>query len=111
MPELRQRQPRITDKAFLAFVRQQRCCVCSAPPPVQAAHIRYSDAAHGHINPGMGGRSNDSESLPLCAKCHLDDRDAQHKGSERRFWERAGIDPFVLAANLYNRFKSEKSNG
>jgi hypothetical protein len=102
---LRQRQPRETNPRFLAFVRQQRCCVCGHWPPVQAAHIRMGNITRGVRHVGMGERPSDCRAVPLCADCHLDGPGALHKVGEARFWARVGINPFVIAEALYAQFQ------
>lgn len=109
MGELRQRQPRVECKDFLAFVRRHPCTACGAPAPSQAAHIRFSDAAAGSINPGIGRKSDDRRAVPLCSDCHLDAPDAQHRvGDERKFWERVGVNPFEVAAGLWAQFEASR---
>jgi hypothetical protein len=105
MTELRQRQPRVEDKAFLAFVRRQPCCVCGAFPPVQAAHLRQACPERGKRATGLGERPDDRWVVGLCAPCHLDGPGALHKVGEEKFWCRAGIDPFEIAATLYAEFR------
>lgn len=95
------------DPGFLAFLRRQPCAVrhmggCSGP--IQAAHIRYSDAAKGSINPGLQRRNHDRLCNPLCEGHHIHD---QHRRNERSFWEAAGIDPYDNAARLYAEYKEE----
>lgn len=104
MNELRQRQPREECQAFLAFVRRRPCCVCLAPPPSQAAHIRMSCPERGKRSSGIGEKPSDQWCTPLCTSCHLDAPDAQHKGGERAFWTRVGVDPFETAARLWTQF-------
>ncbi len=105
MTELRQRDPRVECPAFLAFLRRKPCCACGAPAPSHAAHIRFSDAAAGKINPGIGAKSHDRRAVPLCADCHLDAPDAQHNvGNERKFWARVGKDPDEIADRLWGQF-------
>lgn len=104
-----QRQPRVECSAFLAFVRRRQCCACGTPAPSQAAHVRYSDAAHGAINPGVGAKPHDRRAVPLCPACHLDGPGAQHRGSERKFWERVNIDPYKLASDLYAQFERRRA--
>ena len=105
---VRQRQPRVECPAFLEFVRGHACCVCGAPPKSQAAHIRFSDAMNGSLNPGIGAKPDDSKCLPLCAGCHLDNNNSLHRCGERAFWDRVGIDPFALAATLYDQFEKQQ---
>lgn len=108
MSELRQRDPRVQCPAFLAFVRRCPCCACPAPAPSQAAHIRMGNPAIGKRNAGIGEKPSDRWAVPLCADCHLDAPDAQHKVGERKFWERVGVDPFALAAQLYAQFEESR---
>lgn len=103
MTELRQRQPRIADKPFLDFVRRQKCCVCGRWP-AEAAHVRMACPERGKRETGKGERPSDRWAVPLCSGCHREDRDAQHGGGERRFWERVGADPFAVAERLYAEF-------
>jgi len=105
MPELRQRELRVEDKPFLAFLRRQRCCVCGAPPPVQAAHVRMPSSLYGKRAVGKGERPSDFWAVPLCGACHLDGPEAQHKIGEARFWRAHDLDPFALAKRLYKEFK------
>lgn len=104
---LRQREPRERNEAFLAFVRTHACVSCGEPAPSQAAHVRYSDAAHGRTNPGVGCKPSDRFCVPLCPTCHTDGNGAQHRTGERRFWLRAGKDPFKIAKSLYARFLAD----
>ena len=106
MTKLRQREPRQVDKAFLAFVREKACCVCGHHPPNQAAHIRMADFGRGKRHTGMGEKSSDRWCVPLCAGCHLDNRVSVHKMGEQRFWWEVGLDPFVIAIELYAEFGS-----
>jgi hypothetical protein len=110
MNELRQRQPRIENKAFLAFVREQPCCACGSRQNVQAAHVRMASPAHGKRETGKGERPSDRFCVPLCAGCHMDDPGAQHKVGERHFWRSNDVDPFAVAAALYAEFENEQAN-
>jgi hypothetical protein len=111
MTELRQREPRQEDRAFLAFVRLRPCCACGAAPPVQAAHVRMACPEQGKRQTGKGERPSDRWAVPLCQACHQDGPGAQHKGAEAAFWRRAGINPFAIAAALYEEFTSANSSG
>lgn len=104
MTDLRQRQPRVEDKAFLAFVRARPCCVCGVFYPIQAAHIRNSSPEHNKRATGLGERPDDKWTVPLCVGCHLDAPDSQHRVGERAFWSRVGVDPFAVAQRLYAEF-------
>jgi hypothetical protein len=97
MNQLRQRQPRLLDPGFLAFLRTKPCCCCGARPPVQAAHIRI-----GLFAKGM--KPHDKHAVPLCQWCHLDGPEAQHKMNETEFWRMWELDPFEIAAKLYAEY-------
>jgi len=107
--ELRQRTPRQKCEEFLRFVRRRPCCACGAPAPSQAAHLRITDPRYSqkrHV--GIGEKPDDSWTTPLCAECHLDAPDAQHRVGEPAFWARVGIDPFKLADRLWRQFCRRK---
>lgn len=92
------------DPAFLAYLRRQPCAAahlggCSGP--IEAAHIRYSDAASGVRNPGMQAKNHDRHANPLCHAHHQHD---QHKRRERDFWSAVGVDAYANAARHYARF-------
>lgn len=104
---LRQRQPRVKDAAFLAFVRTRKCCVCGRWP-THAAHVKMGCPERGKRPAGAGEKSDDRWAVPLCPGCHQDDPGAQHRvGDEEKFWRVAGVDPFQVAADLYAEFKGE----
>ena len=102
-----QRQPRQRDNGYLAWLRRLPCVAgvieggCAGP--IQAAHIRFSDAGRGRVNPGMMRKPDDSSAVSLCERHHLHD---QHRGSERKFWERLGVEPSALAAALYAAYQA-----
>jgi hypothetical protein len=105
---LRQREPRVEDKPFLAFLRRQRCCVCGAPPRVHAAHVRMSSRAHGKRECGKAERPSDRWAVPLCVACHTDGPEAQHRIGEERFWRVSNLDPFAIATAFYAEHKGAK---
>jgi hypothetical protein len=96
---LRQRQPRVTDEAWLAEVRKLPCTICHRPGPNDPAHIRSSGARFGYNKryTGMGEKPDDRWVLPLCRAHH----DEQHGMAELGFWARYGINPFLAASELY----------
>lgn len=105
---LRQREPREECPAFLAFVRRLACCACGAPAPSQAAHVRMGCPEIGKRSTGIGERPSDRWAVPLCADCHLDAPDAQHKIGEKLFWS-FGVDPLALAAKLWAQFERRRN--
>ncbi len=101
-----QRQPRELDAGYLAFLRRLPCFAevmglagCSGA--TQAAHLRFSDAAHGRRNPGLQNKSHDRFATPLCEHHHLRD---QHVRQEQAFWNDLGMDPGDLSAALYEAY-------
>lgn len=93
---------RLEVKVHRQFVGRLPCVAgaveggCSGP--IEAAHLRFSDFTAGRTNPGLQRKSDDVWVVPLCAHHHRYD---QHKGSERAFWARLGVDPNALAKALY----------
>lgn len=91
------RSPRLHDSGFLSFLRVQPCCICGATSMVEAAHIRMGLT-------GMQRKPDDCKAVPLCAWHHRNSPCSQHSMSEERFWKRHGMDPFKIAARLYDRY-------
>lgn len=87
------------DGDYLALVRQCPCLKCGMEPS-EAAHVRFASAAFGKAS-GLGRKPEDRHAVPLCAGCHRLDRDAQHNGGERMFWDLLGINPLIVAERLY----------
>ena len=86
---------RIRDAAHLRRLRLLPCCRCANDQGSDAAHIRFSSAAHGHKNPGVGQKPGDDHALPLCRQCHM----RQHEIGEAAFWK--DCDPIGWARALY----------
>lgn len=89
------------EQNHLAFIRQLPCCVCGKRTGVEAAHLRLASPVHGKGVTGMATKPSDCWVTPLCAEHHRTDVDSQHAGSEVEFWDRHGIDPFMLALSLH----------
>jgi len=81
----------------LRFIRSLPCLVCGTDQAVDACHVRYSDAAAGKVNPGLGAKPGDEWTIPMCRYHHT----AQHKGSETGFWKNLGLDPLPIAQDLF----------
>jgi len=90
------KQPRQHNKVHLAFIRDLPCLICKDNISTEAAHIRYSDAAYDKANPGSH-KPDDKHTVPLCGDCHRD----QHRMGERDYWNLLGIDPLLIARQLY----------
>jgi hypothetical protein len=88
--ELRQKEPRLHDPGFLAFLRTKPCCICGKVGETEAAHIRI-----GLFAKGM--KPHDKYATPLCASHHR----SQHGMSEEAFWASHERNPFFIAESLY----------
>lgn len=98
---------RVREPLYLAFIRRQPCAArrlgnCSGP--VEAAHVRYSDATTGRRNPGLQVKPSDEFTLPLCASHHRMAPNSQHSMNERAFWSMVGEEPTILMAQLRKAF-------
>lgn len=91
--ETGQRQPRVHDKPYLAFIRRQACLGCGTTKGVEAAHVRCGYPEAGWRATGMQEKPDDRRTLPLCGECHRTGPKAQHASNERRWWEAQGIYP------------------
>jgi hypothetical protein len=96
---------RVRDPGYLAFLRRLPCVACMVEGgncgPTEAAHIRFSDARLGRINPGMQAKPSDQWATPLGRGHHQHD---QHAGAERAFWERLAIEPGALSMALHTAY-------
>lgn len=93
------------DPGFLAYLRRQPCEAAhlgGCEGPIEAAHVRYSDAAKGVMNPGMGRKNHDRHANPLCRFHHQHD---QHKRRERDFWASLGKDAYETAAAHFANYR------
>lgn len=95
------------DDAHLALIRKLPC-ILGGEGPVEAAHIRMSDAAMGKANAGIGAKPSDCWTVPLSAGKH---REQHADGNERWFWERHGINPLRTAERLYDLSVALRSIG
>src|SRR5262245_15322920 len=93
------RSARDTDASYLDLIRQLPCCNCGVEPCGEAAHVRMNNAAFGKRQ-AVGQKPDDKWSLPLCAGCHRNDPDSQHRVGEQEFWRRVGIAPLLLCEAL-----------
>lgn len=95
------RNPRVNDPKHLAFIRTLECLSCGAGPAGEAAHLRASSLKHGKPNAGAGAKPSDKWTLPLCSMCHTQGNHAQHVVGERPFWDKLGINPFMVCEELF----------
>ena len=100
--DTRLRQPRRRDPDYLGWLHGLPCLLTGRTGDgIHAAHIRYGDACFGKRQCGLGERPDDRWALPLWHSLHVGDRHSQHAAGERRWWDRIGVDPVVVAAALY----------
>lgn len=112
--DIGQRQPRVRDPGYLAFLRKLPCCACNAAAPSEAAHLRIGSRKHNKRATGMQEKPDDAWATPLCAGCHRTDKESQHNIGERKFWDLEGIvtpSPFDIARQLYHRYLAEGGPG
>lgn len=92
------------DNAYLAYLRRQPCEACGSTYRVEAAHIRSGYPEAGWKPTGMQVKPSDARALSLCALCHREGPNAQHKGNERAFWAARGIHPPTRCGEVYADF-------
>lgn len=101
---LRQREPRVRDRKYLALVARMPS-VISGRWPVQVAHLRYGDPAKGKPHTGMGEKPDDKWTLPLTPDEHMHGVRSQHANNEQEWWEGHGIDPIQVCIDLYEAYQ------
>jgi len=107
--DLRQREPRVHDEGFLAFVRKQPCCVSGAIK-VDAAHIRMACPERGKRASGLHEKPDDRWCVPLSRAEHMNQhaQGSEPALTERAYWTRVGVDPFEVAERLYAEYRAGK---
>lgn len=58
----RKPNPAGSDPAHLAWIREQPCCVCLT--------YDFVEAHHSTVGRGLGQKTSDRETMPLCRACH-----------------------------------------
>ena len=89
-----ERDPRLRDEAYLAYIRTQPCCICGDDTSTEAAHVRVGSINDGKRYTGMQEKSHDKWALPLCSRHH---RESHAYGDELGWWLSYGLNPFLLA--------------
>ncbi|MFH1556830.1 MAG: hypothetical protein ABII76_18565, partial [Pseudomonadota bacterium] len=98
------------DTAHLALIRKLPCIITGEIGQVDAAHIRFSNAEFGKVNPGAA-KPDDRWTIPLSHKMHTDASDAQHRAGEELWWAERGIKPLRIAERLYDLSEGLRSIG
>jgi hypothetical protein len=94
---IRRKRPRIENAAHLKFIRSLPCLICGTHRDVQAAHIRAANPHYGKRGTGLGEKSADHWTVPLCVGHHC----LQHRSNEMEYWTMQAIDPFKVALALF----------
>ena len=81
------------DREHLKFVASQPCVVCGRTPS-DPHHIKFAEQR------AMGRKVSDRFTVPICRLHH---RELHRRGNERVWWESQGIEPLVIAANLWGK--------
>jgi hypothetical protein len=90
---------RQVDEKYLEMIRELRCVICGSPRHVDAAHIRYADAAACKPITGMGIRPDDKWALPICHSHHMQQHD---RGAERVWWKEKRLNPIRICQELWD---------
>lgn len=110
---LRQREPRVRDRKYLAWLHDLACVSCARQGftrfGVHAAHCKVGFPEAGWRAFGHSEKSHDTFATPLCADCHQHGPDAQHRnrdGNEADWWRRRGIYPPTFCAALLMAYEA-----
>ncbi len=90
--------PRRRDKAHLRFVATRACLVCGRQPS-DPHHLRFAQRR------ALGRKVSDEFTVPLCRSHH---RELHRAGNESRWWSGLGINPIVIAQELWNKSQGTK---
>lgn len=104
---VRQREPRLRDRAYLIWLRRWSCVACmvglpDGGGPVEAAHPKFGIGGRRREF-GLGEKSHDRFAVPLCSRHHRTGRFAEHQG-QRAFWATLGVDVAEFAQALSTAF-------
>jgi len=88
------------DAAYLEKIRMCPCLYCGQDPCCEAAHVRYASAAFGKAS-GLQKKPADRFAVPLCPEDHRIARHAQHQHNEEAWWASIGINPLLVAEQMW----------
>lgn len=86
-------------EVYLKQIRELPCVLTGTL--AEAAHISYGDPARNKPGPSLSKKADDRWAIPLCPELHRLADGCQHDCNEREWWEQWGIDPLVLAEELW----------
>lgn len=90
---MRQRRPRIKDNARLQKIRELSCVVCGTTSTIEAAHVSYAEPLAGKRGRGLGEKTDDQFTVPLCRYCHIQ---SHEWGNERQWWKIKGFEESLV---------------
>jgi hypothetical protein len=111
MPKKREKPRRGPERSpeYLAWIRTLPCAVCHRQPtfflPIEAAHT------HALGPRGMGQKSSDFSTIPLCFWHHRGDADSYHALGEKEFAAQRGLDIPKLVRGLNAAFSGRMGPG
>jgi hypothetical protein len=85
----------------LAFIRTLPCLITGAK--AEAAHVSFTLKVAGKADKGVGKKSEDCYTLPLCHTKHMEQH--AHPKGEVGFWKDQGLDKrdvIILCLRLWN---------
>lgn len=95
LPNAAPKPVRVFDAEYLRLVRQLPCCVCQHAGESQQSHTE----AHHTTTRGAGG--GDDTAAPFCRSHHR----IWHLIGRKSFLRQYGIDPAVVAADLWRHYR------
>ncbi len=93
-----------SDPAYLAFIREQPCAVCSRKWWIKRQDSK-TQAAHVGAR-GLGQKAPDKTAIPLCRFHHLASKAAAHTLG-KRFWERHELDKETLITYYQSAYQAQ----
>jgi hypothetical protein len=84
---------RLRDKEHCRFIATLPCVICGRTP-AEAHHIRFAQPR------ALGRKVSDEYTVPVCRVHH---RELHDYGDEASWWAGVGIDPLLLALELWRR--------
>lgn len=94
---------------YKAWIRTQGCVVCISVLLANGiSYVKRRESECAHVgNRGLGQKSSDRETLPLCKEHHTEGKLAHHKLG-KRFWGVHGLDKDALIAWYNAKFERDK---
>jgi hypothetical protein len=90
---------RIRDKAHRKFVSSQACLICGRQPS-DPHHLRSAQPR------ALSRKVSDEFTVPLCRIHH---REVHRGGDEAAWWDKFGVDPYLVAAALWAQTRPVRS--